>query len=88
MSETVNVLVQTPYGLSDDSGTPMFQGEGVYSVKLTDRIQNYINLGQLSVVKAKPVALVISEPEVETKAPEAPVKKTRASAQKQENSDG
>ena len=85
MGTTVSVIVQSPYSLSDDEGHPLFVGGGVYKVKATDRIQNYIDLGQLSVVSEadKPAE---ATPEEETA--EAPVKKTRVSAQKQENLDG
>ena len=85
MGTTVSVIVQPPYLLSDDKGSPLVPGNGTYKVQLTDTIQKYIDLGMLTIVPA------IDEPvEVESveETPEAPVKKTRTSAQKQENLDG
>ena len=85
MSTTVSVIVQPPYMLSDDEGHPLVAGCGVYKIKATDLIQTYINLGLVTIVPES------EEPEEAadgTEVVETPVKKTRISAQNQENSDG
>lgn len=85
MGTTVSVIVQPPYMLSDDEGRTLVCGGGVYKVKATDRIQQYIDLGQISIVPDtdEPAKDESVEETVET-----PAKKTRMSAQKQENLDG
>ena len=85
MSTTVSIIVQPPYPLSDDEGRPLLSGCGVYKVRVTDLIQKYIDLGFITIV---PEAEQPTEVVEVVGADDQPAKKTRTSAQKQENLDG
>ena len=85
MGTTVLVIVATPYLLSDDEGHPLVPNGEIFEVNTSERIQAYIDLGQLILVPTPDVPVSDS---LDVLTEEVPAKKTRMSAQKQENSDG
>ena len=63
---TITVIVQAPYPLYADNGQELPQDGNSYVVENTDRIQQYIQLGQLSVIPDAPAPAPAAQDEAPT----------------------